>query len=206
MNRRTREQSKTETREALLQAALGLFIERGIEGPSLDLICQRAGFSRGAFYVHFKDRAELRMAVMERVIAAWTTVIVDTADEAGGDLERTIDRFVETFLSMVGDPGADLFLREGTANIHLMLSAAQRDPAVGERLSNLLDQESDRLAGVVALGQRAGSVRADQPPRALADALITLVLGVLAMSPVRFPRDLLGLRAVVVELLRTRPG
>ncbi len=206
MNRRTREQSKTETREALLQAALGLFIERGIEGPSLDLICQRAGFSRGAFYVHFKDRAELRMAVMERVIAAWTTVIVDTADEAGGDLERTIDRFVETFLSMVGDPGADLFLREGTANIHLMLSAAQRDPAVGERLSTLLEQESDRLAGVVALGQRAGSVRADQPPRALADALITLVLGVLAMSPVRFPRDLLGLRAVVVELLRTRPG
>jgi TetR/AcrR family transcriptional repressor of nem operon len=206
LNRRTREQSKTETREALLQAALGLFIERGIEGPSLDLICQRAGFSRGAFYVHFKDRAELRMAVMERVIAAWTTVIVDTADEAGGDLERTIDRFVETFLSMVGDPGADLFLREGTANIHLMLSAAQRDPAVGERLSTLLEQESDRLAGVVALGQRAGSVRADQPPRALADALITLVLGVLAMSPVRFPRDLLGLRAVVVELLRTRPG
>jgi hypothetical protein len=87
-----------------------------------------------------------------------------------------------------------------------MLSAAQRDPAVGERLSTLLEQESDRLAGVVALGQRAGSVRADQPPRALADALITLVLGVLAMSPVRFPRDLLGLRAVVVELLRTRPG
>lgn len=200
--RRTREESKAETREALLRAALALFIEEGLDGASLDRICARAGYTRGAFYVHFADRDDLAMAVMERVLAAWTDVIVDTADEAGGDLERTIDRFVATFVGMVADPEADVFLRQGTANIHLMLSAAQRDPAVGERLSALLDHESERLAAVVAAAQRAGAVRRDISARVGADLLITLVLGVLAMSPMGFPRDVMALRAGVVQALR----
>jgi AcrR family transcriptional regulator len=200
--RKSREQHKAETHEALLRAALSLFIERGLDGPSLDQICERAGYTRGAFYVHFADRQALALAVMERVIAAWTAVIVQTADDAGGDLDRTIDRFVATFLQTLADPQADLFLREGTANIHLLLAAARRDPALAARLAALLDRESARLAELVAAGQRAGTVRRDQPARAVADLLVTLVLGVLAMSPVGFPGDLVGLRVAVGAALR----
>ena len=51
--------AKQETREALLQAAMAEFAEKGLDLPSLDAICARAGFTRGAFYVHFRDREEL---------------------------------------------------------------------------------------------------------------------------------------------------
>ena len=50
-----RDAAKKETRSALIRAALKLFHEEGFDGPSLDAICARAGYTRGAFYVHFKD-------------------------------------------------------------------------------------------------------------------------------------------------------
>ncbi|HVH04632.1 MAG TPA: TetR family transcriptional regulator, partial [Myxococcota bacterium] len=65
-----RELAKQETREALVQAAIAEFAEKGLDLPSLDAICARAGFTRGAFYVHFRDREELLGAVMERALGA----------------------------------------------------------------------------------------------------------------------------------------
>src|SRR5262245_37416602 len=50
----TREFGKQETREALLRAGMEMFAEQGLDAPSLDALCARAGFTRGAFYVHFK--------------------------------------------------------------------------------------------------------------------------------------------------------
>jgi len=38
-----------------------------LDTPSLDDICDRAGFTRGAFYVHFADREALLVAVMDHV-------------------------------------------------------------------------------------------------------------------------------------------
>lgn len=201
MARKSREEAKAETRAALLLAALELFSEEGLDGPSLDRICARAGYTRGAFYVHFQSRDDLQFAVMERVLKAWTRVIVHTADEDGGDLARTIQTFVSTFTTSLLDPDADPFLRLGTANIHLMLGAARRDPALGQRLSALLQQESARLAGVVSSAQGNGSVRADVGPEAAADLLVTVVLGVLSMAPVGFPPDVLRLHGAVQALL-----
>ena len=45
----TREETKQATRDALISAGMALFAEQGLDGPSLDAICDRAGFTRGAF-------------------------------------------------------------------------------------------------------------------------------------------------------------
>jgi TetR/AcrR family transcriptional regulator, repressor of the mexAB-oprM multidrug resistance operon len=55
------------TREALLDAAEKAFLERGVSGTSLEHIAQRAGVTRGAFYWHFRDKAALFAAMIERV-------------------------------------------------------------------------------------------------------------------------------------------
>ena len=60
---RRRRETKQETREALISAALAEFAEHGFDAPSLDAICARAGYTRGAFYVHFRDRSDLRCQV-----------------------------------------------------------------------------------------------------------------------------------------------
>lgn len=76
----SRDQTKQETRDALVSAALALFAEEGLDAPSLDAICDRAGFTRGAFYVHFADRDELLVAVMEKVGEAFLQSVFSLAN------------------------------------------------------------------------------------------------------------------------------
>jgi TetR/AcrR family acrAB operon transcriptional repressor len=56
------------TRNRLLDAAELLFQAQGVSQTSLQQIAQQAGATRGAIYWHFKDKAALFNAMMERVI------------------------------------------------------------------------------------------------------------------------------------------
>lgn len=66
MARRTKEEAQA-TRTALLDAAELLFKERGVSRTSLADIAHAAGVTRGAMYWHFKDKADLFSAMLERV-------------------------------------------------------------------------------------------------------------------------------------------
>jgi AcrR family transcriptional regulator len=47
------------TQARLLDAAAQVFAEVGLEGASVEAICERAGFTRGAFYSNFESKDEL---------------------------------------------------------------------------------------------------------------------------------------------------
>jgi len=66
MARRTKEEALA-TRHKLLDAAEHLFQVQGVSRTSLQDIARRAGATRGAVYWHFKDKADLFNAMMERV-------------------------------------------------------------------------------------------------------------------------------------------
>jgi TetR/AcrR family transcriptional regulator, acrAB operon repressor len=66
MARRTKEDALA-TRHALLDAAECVFQAKGVSATSLNDIAIAAGTSRGAIYWHFKDKADLFNAMIERV-------------------------------------------------------------------------------------------------------------------------------------------
>ncbi|XAH24190.1 TetR family transcriptional regulator [Xylophilus sp. GW821-FHT01B05] len=66
MARRTKEDALA-TRSQLLDAAEKLFHDQGVSRTSLHDIAAAAGTTRGAIYWHFKDKADLFNAMMERV-------------------------------------------------------------------------------------------------------------------------------------------
>ncbi|MES3023310.1 MAG: TetR family transcriptional regulator [Pseudomonadota bacterium] len=65
MVRRTKEDALA-TREGILDAAEGLFVEQGVSRTTLQHIASAAGLTRGAIYWHFDDKAALFNAMMER--------------------------------------------------------------------------------------------------------------------------------------------
>ncbi|PPJ18211.1 TetR family transcriptional regulator [Nocardia nova] len=64
--RLSREQSRQQTRDRLLDAAAELFAERGVNATSVEQIAERAGYSRGAFYGNFADKHELTLELLTR--------------------------------------------------------------------------------------------------------------------------------------------
>lgn len=57
------------TRERLLDAAVAVFAERGVGAATLEQVCDRAGFTRGAFYSNFASWDDLYLEVLRRECA-----------------------------------------------------------------------------------------------------------------------------------------
>ena len=54
------------TRQRILDAAREVFAEMGVIGGTVEDICERAGFTRGAFYSNFTDKDDVLQALIER--------------------------------------------------------------------------------------------------------------------------------------------
>jgi AcrR family transcriptional regulator len=54
------------TRERVLEAASEVFAERGFHGATVEDICERAGFTRGAFYSNFSSKDDLVLELSRR--------------------------------------------------------------------------------------------------------------------------------------------
>jgi AcrR family transcriptional regulator len=98
----TRAQRGAATRAALLRSASKSICELGMHGASIDLITERAGYTKGAFYAHFASKEELFLAMLEEKFAQElerldTTMVgsgdaTDEAREAAGEFLRYVDR------------------------------------------------------------------------------------------------------------------
>ncbi len=82
--RRTKEDALL-TKEKLLDTAELLFADQGVSQTSLQKIAQAAGVTRGAIYWHFKDKAALFNAMMERT----TLPMEETIHRVGTDRSDT---------------------------------------------------------------------------------------------------------------------
>ncbi|GAB2513214.1 TetR/AcrR family transcriptional regulator [Microbacterium petrolearium] len=59
--------SRENTRARLLDAAAQVFAEVGLGAASVETICERAGFTRGAFYSNFESKDELFLELAAHV-------------------------------------------------------------------------------------------------------------------------------------------
>jgi AcrR family transcriptional regulator len=66
VTRVTRAVAQAQTRDRLLDAAAAEFAAKGYGGASLDGIAEAAGFTRGAVYSNFADKAGLFVAVLDQ--------------------------------------------------------------------------------------------------------------------------------------------
>lgn len=179
------------TREDLVAAAAALFRADGLDAPSLDAICERAGYTRGAFYVHFATRDELVGAVVERALGELLESIVP---EGQTDLVAVVDRFVAALA------GGQLALA-GHVRISQVLEACVRSWTLRVKLLAILVSARERIAGAARHGQAAGTVRVDVSPDAVAELLLALVLGVLAAAQLEAPYDARRVRTDLCAML-----
>ncbi len=195
-----RDLTKQETRRALIAAAMAEFVEHGFDTPSLDAISARAGYTRGAFYVHFKDRDALVVAVMETVLGEFLDAIlaVDT-DGDDSDLEATVFRFANALAQ-----GNQVTGESGSMRTHHLLEVCARSPLIRERFLEMIGEAERRVAEATRAAQAAGTVRTDTDANAVAAILSSLAMGVVQMFELGVPVNLDAMRATVLTLLAPR--
>jgi TetR/AcrR family transcriptional repressor of nem operon len=196
----SREAAKQATRGALVLAGKKLFAKKGLDAPSLDAICEQAGYTRGAFYVHFKDRDDLLAAVMEEVGRDYLDGLFGVQDEDRADIFSIAQRFVDTVAS-----GAYPLAQKGGVRPHQLLDACARNPKVRRKYVDLVEETVQRIRQSVGAAQTGGLVRDDVDAERLATALMLVVLGAQTMIDLGARFDAGATTAAVLSLLGPAP-
>jgi AcrR family transcriptional regulator len=187
------------TEQRILEAAMGVFAERGPDAPVIDEFVQAAGIARGTFYNHFKTVGDLLAATSE-----WTTQrtisTIETALETldGPTLRLGVglrlfcarartDRVWSRFVARVGRIGG--------------LELPTRDIDAGLRLGHFRAPSREAARDVVFGGMRAALARIgdDDAPAAFGEHVAEVCLYALRADPRRIAAALAHELPVLVE-------
>jgi TetR/AcrR family transcriptional regulator, transcriptional repressor for nem operon len=182
--RRSRAETKEATRQALLAAGLAELVEHGLDVPSLDAICARAGYTRGAFYVHFKDREDFFVAVMDWALTGITAAVVGANGET--DLGSAIARF-SRYMTHREWPVVGKY----AIAAHRLMEAIARSEQLKSRFSEVIGKVVLSIAELIRRAQAKGQVRAGLDPQRTAELIVTLGMGALSLQDtgIVFPED-----------------
>jgi AcrR family transcriptional regulator len=135
---------RAQTRDRLMAAATTVFAERGVNGASVEEICETAGFTRGAFYSNFADKDALVLALIQADVAAQYAAAQQALEEVECALgDQPVAEVVSQTLARLDRFGATS--REGVLAQRELLLHAARVPALHGAYTDFLQTSSRQL-------------------------------------------------------------
>lgn len=144
----TARRKRADTRDRLIDAAREVLAEEGLQGASVEVICERAGYTRGAFYSNFETRQDLVLAVFHRekelALQHLRQAVDSQRSRATDDPAIVVGHVIDDFLALQTNDRVS-FLVHSEFAIH-----ALRDPAIAEVYREAISATTDELARAVA--------------------------------------------------------
>lgn len=169
--RLSREQSREQTRERLLDAAHAVFTQKGFPLASVEDISAAAGYSRGAFYSNFDDKTQLFFELLRRegesVDQQFQRVLGAPVGDAAALREEVAAQYAQLYQ---GDKCSLLWME---ARI-----VALRDEKFRLELNRFLEERYRQIAGFVEMFSQLTGTPPAAPPREIAIGLMALCEGV----------------------------
>jgi AcrR family transcriptional regulator len=168
--RLTREESRDQTRERLLEAGAQIIAKKGLAGSSVEDIAAHAGYTRGAFYSNFDSKNDLFIELLKRDhkdIQEGLQQILD-AGLSKQDMQTQLSAFY--IQAYCGDTSFALW-----AEARL---CALRDPKFRIRLNALLLEKRDTIGYFIEQFCKAMDKELPVPGRDLAFGTMALIDGV----------------------------
>ena len=162
---RLAEAVRTERRQQLIEAGWRCASRRGFRSLTVDDVCAEAGVSKGAFYLYFRQKQDLLIALLEDDAAGLDRTMQEVRRSGVGGVDR-LRGLVRSELKRAEDP-ARLQVR---ADLWSEMSSNQ---AVRERFAEVVRRRRIALRSWIDESIQAGDVL-DIPSNALAAILLAL--------------------------------
>jgi AcrR family transcriptional regulator len=166
----TRVEKQARTRAALLDAAARVFVERGFQGASVELIAAEAGFTRGAFYSNFSTKEELFAELLqERVYSIYRTM----AETSARPDRPTLREVGEQLAAMQEYPEGQWLFRLWLE----LLAHASRDPQFRQIAAGFWNANRALSAAAIENAYEEAGQKPPLAPKDIASAMIALDIG-----------------------------
>jgi AcrR family transcriptional regulator len=158
--RLSREESREQTQQRLIDAAQSVIAKKGLAGTSVEDIAAAAGYTRGAFYSNFRSKSDLFIELLRRDHrqAHDTMSELLVADLEPEQLEqRVIQMYAQLYRS-----------NEGFMNWTEARMLAARDARFRSKLNALMIEKRDFIAAFIEHFYARVGIPAAAPPKEMA--------------------------------------
>jgi len=177
MARRSKDEAE-ETRENIIDAAVRLFLRDGVSKTTLEKIACEAGYTRGAVYHHFENKATLLYELHRLVKPPAEQLFFQVCSSGGADpLSAMRDGFEETISKMLADK------RKGDIHaifLHNCEFVDQMNPIV-ESECHFQSEIKTLITAYMIKAQEMGQMRTDIPAGDAAAALHCFGYGLISL-------------------------
>jgi AcrR family transcriptional regulator len=197
--KRTKWQIKREASYlALVDSAMRQFHNRGYEKTRIEDILEGTRYTSGAFYFHFKNKADCFwhvIAYREELRGDWPTQILDGLDPATTGLEQVLGRVFAHFAAAESGASAWVLVMVDFYQQH------RHDPEAQTKLADTYQRWRQGLARFVTALQRGGWVNPDRDPVLLATQIFAYTEGTITHTNL-YKLDQPGLIDGLIRLLK----
>ncbi len=192
---------KENTRTKLVRASLEVFVEKGIDGATVDDLTRAAGFTRGAFYSNFSSKEEVFVAVFDEVttelLAIASSAVQAALAEAGVDERARVGPEDDSEVMVAVFEAIRPFGRQWYLLYSDAVARALRDEQLRAELAVQRERLRDEIAALLMVRLEASGERPLLAPTDLAQLLVGIFIDLMVREQMD-RRDVTDLAAVTI--------
>ena len=158
--------------KAARDAAMQLFWTQGYEATSLNDLLSAMNLSKSSFYQTFESKHVL----FEQCLARYEEILICTMREGLATAPNSL-AFIHGVLTDISNETRDPQGRRGCLMMNTAAEFAQSDPGIARCVKAGIEASQKIFAEAVATAQVDGDIHSKASPQALADYLVTTVIG-----------------------------
>lgn len=195
--KRPRKVDAATRRQAILDAALMLFAERGFEATRLDEVAARAGIAKGTLYLYFEDKETL----FEEVLRGAVSPVLERLSALAATPDLPFGKALDALYAMFAK---EVLGTERKFLIRLIISEGPRFPRIAEfHYRNVVARIMPLICKIAERAVERGELSTDavaRYPQLVAAPLLTAVIWDALFSRIR-PLDVAGFLRAHREVL-----
>ncbi len=192
---------KENTRAKLVRASLDVFVEKGIDGATVDDLVKAAGFTRGAFYSSFSSKEEVFIALFDEVTAELMAIANSSVESAVADVEAdescSILEADDAQVMLAVFEGIRPFGRQWYLLYSDAIARSLRDETLRAELAGQRERMRNQIGALLATRLAASAERALLPVEDLAQLLMGIFIDLLVREQLE-GRDVTQLAATTI--------
>jgi AcrR family transcriptional regulator len=179
--RSSQAERRARSRSALLESAARGLSRYGYGNLKLEQVAREAGYTRGALYHQFRDKEDLALAVIRWVSENWIREVGDPATEQPDPVAELVALA----------RGHAIFCRRDIARVVMALRVefSGQDHPLAREIERISEGGVKRVARLVGLGRRNGSIPPGPPAATVARAFVGALEGAVITLAGREPHD-----------------
>ena len=136
----TPENHSLDTRDRLIDGAVGLLHSQGYRSVGVKALCEAAGVRKGSFYHFFSSKEDLTLAALDRSWDLFRTDVIEPVLRETADPVHRVQTIREACLGPVSENHSDPHRPHGCIFCRLAASITDAEPLLKARLAEIFNE------------------------------------------------------------------